>query len=125
MFSWLFVIVKAFSSNHYIIKKFPNGESYQDVETRIKDLLLEDKKLNLKVPSDIKNIHKLFKKNGKKLFIVGIVNGWNFCGGSLGWPAGGSNLVYVIEANFKKHAFDNYTWRQAQFIWRSVPKLFV
>ena len=33
--------------------------------------LNEYSKLKLKVPSDIKNIHKLFKKNKKKLFVVG------------------------------------------------------
>ena len=35
------------------------------------DILLEDKKLKLKVPSDIKKIYKLFKKNKKQLYIVG------------------------------------------------------
>ena len=36
-----------------------------------RNTLLESKKLRLKVPRDIKKIYKLFKKNGKQLFIVG------------------------------------------------------
>ena len=36
-----------------------------------RNILLESKKLRLKVPNDIKNIYKLFKKNRKKLYIVG------------------------------------------------------
>ena len=36
-----------------------------------RNTLLESKKLRLKVPSDIKKIYKLFKKNRKQLFIVG------------------------------------------------------
>ena len=31
----------------------------------------ESKELKLNIPSDIKKIHKLFKKSGKKLFVVG------------------------------------------------------
>ena len=34
-------------------------------------LLNEYSKFRLNIPSDIKNIHKLFKKNKKKLFVVG------------------------------------------------------
>jgi len=33
--------------------------------------LKEEKKLKLNIPGDIKKIHKLFKKSGKKLFVVG------------------------------------------------------
>ena len=33
--------------------------------------LKEEKKLKLNIPSDIKKIHKLFKKSGKKLYVVG------------------------------------------------------
>ena len=36
-----------------------------------RNTLLESKKLRLKVPSDIKKIYNLFKKNRKQLFIVG------------------------------------------------------
>ena len=36
-----------------------------------RNALLESKKLRLKVPNDIKKIYKLFKKNGKQLFVVG------------------------------------------------------
>ena len=41
----------------------PYGSGYKKVN--------ESKKLKLNVPSDIKKIHKLFKKSGKKLFVVG------------------------------------------------------
>ncbi len=33
--------------------------------------LLTESKLKLKIPSDIKKLHKLFKKNGKQLYVVG------------------------------------------------------
>ena len=33
--------------------------------------LLAESKLKLNIPSDIKKIYKLFKKNGKQLFVVG------------------------------------------------------
>ena len=33
--------------------------------------LLAESKLKLNIPSDIKKIHKLFKKNGYQLFLVG------------------------------------------------------
>ena len=37
---------------------------------KLYDLLVESK-LRLNVPSDIKKIHKIFKKNGYKLYVVG------------------------------------------------------
>ena len=33
--------------------------------------LLTEAKLKLNIPSDIKKLHKLFKKNGKQLYVVG------------------------------------------------------
>ncbi len=33
--------------------------------------LLAEAKLKLNIPSDIKKLHKLFKKNGKQLYVVG------------------------------------------------------
>ena len=46
----------------------PYGSGYEKVEEGI---ILEYSKFKLRIPSDIKNIHKLFKKNKKKLFVVG------------------------------------------------------
>jgi len=46
----------------------PYGSGYEKVE---EGDLNEYTKLKLRIPSDIKNIHKLFKKNKKKLFVVG------------------------------------------------------
>ena len=34
-------------------------------------ILLAEAKLKLNIPSDIKKLHKLFKKNGKQLYVVG------------------------------------------------------
>ena len=36
----------------------------------LKQLLAEDK-LKMRIPSDIKKLHKLFLKNGKQLYVVG------------------------------------------------------
>ena len=41
-----------------------------DIVTKHIILLAEDK-LKMKIPSDIKKLYKLFKKNGKQLFVVG------------------------------------------------------
>ena len=46
----------------------PYGSGYEKVEEGI---ILEYSQFKLRIPSDIKNIHKLFKKNKKKLFVVG------------------------------------------------------
>ena len=46
----------------------PYGSGYEKVE---EGELNEYSKLKLRIPSDIKKIHKLFKKNKKKLFVVG------------------------------------------------------
>ena len=46
----------------------PYGSGYEKVE---EGELNEYSKLKLRIPSDIKNIHRLFKKNKKKLFVVG------------------------------------------------------
>jgi len=46
----------------------PYGSGYEKVE---EGELTEYSKLKLRIPNDIQKIHKLFKKNNKKLFIVG------------------------------------------------------
>ena len=46
----------------------PYGSGYEKVE---EGELNEYSKLKLRIPSDIQKIHKLFKKNKKKLFVVG------------------------------------------------------
>ena len=46
----------------------PYGSGYEKVE---EGMLYEYSKFRLVIPSDIKKIHKLFKKNKKKLFVVG------------------------------------------------------
>ena len=49
-----------------------DGEIKQPTENKNENNdLLEYSKFKLRIPSDIKNIHKLFKKNKKKLFVVG------------------------------------------------------
>jgi len=49
-----------------------DGEIKQPTENKNENIdLLEYSKFKLRIPSDIKNIHKLFKKNKKKLFVVG------------------------------------------------------
>ena len=34
-------------------------------------ILLAEGKLKMRIPSDVRKIHKLFKKNGHKLYVVG------------------------------------------------------
>ena len=34
-------------------------------------VMLAEQKLRMKIPSDIKKIHKAFKKSGKQLYVVG------------------------------------------------------
>ena len=49
-----------------------DGEIKQPTENKNENNdLLEYSKFKLRIPSDIRNIHKLFKKNKKKLFVVG------------------------------------------------------